>query len=141
GENTIRIRAIDMVGGVSSIATATITKVTSATIRDARIPTGIRVRRRRDSVDILVAKDTSDGFEGSNFLGYNFYASSSPAGSTGYFKINAAPVLESSDIFEEDILSELIDTTNWDVGSTDSGPNNIRIRVTDEDAFGVEQKV
>lgn len=141
GENTIQIRAIDMVGGVSSTSAASITRVTSLTIADARIPTGIRMRRRRDAVDILVAKDTSDGFEGSKFLGYNFYASTSPAGSTGYFKVNEAPVLESSGIFEEDVLYEYEDTTNWEVGSTDSGPNNIRIRVTDEDVFGVEQKV
>lgn len=142
GVNTIAVRAIDIVGGVSATSTATVTRIARPTnILQAQIPTGIRVRRRRDSVDILSAKPSlsflssvSTVVEPSlQLLGYNFYASTSPAGTTGYIKVNERPLLLPV-THEEDVFTPFTDTTNWG----DTFRNWLRIRVTEEDAFGNE---
>lgn len=139
GQNIIGLRAIDIVGGVSAVSTATITRVQEVQGLDLLIPTGIRNQRRRNSVDILAAKPVplfpqgaAENIQNFEFRGFNFYASTAPSGTTGYFKINAAPVTTESTIFEEDLND--IDTNN--VVFVPSG--NMRVRLTQEDAFGVE---
>jgi len=146
GVNTISLRAIDIIGGVSSPSTATVTRVASIQGIDTLIPTGIRVHRKRDSVDILAAIPTADFLAHAavssvsalnvistfEFRGFNFYASSSPGGTSGYFLLNDKPVTVESSTFEED----LIDVTPYNVVFTPQG--NIRVRVTQEDASGDE---
>ena len=150
GVNTILIRAIDLVGSVSAPSTITVTRVSGADAVGSEIPTGIRVERNRDSVDILVAKPTptvevvQDGngnfvsvtTDVSTFVGFNFYASTSPSGTTGYYKINEKPVNTPTEYQEDDITS-YDDIAEWEVGSN----KNLRVRVTEEDEFGNELEV
>lgn len=141
GLNTFQIRAIDIVGGVSPISTVSVTRVASIDQTSAQIPTGIRVERHRDSVDILVAQPAAIVVASSTtvtsqptFLGFNFYASANPGGATtGYFKINASPVSQTT-TFQEDVFGTLSDVAVWD----NTFHKNIRIRVTDMDEFGNE---
>jgi hypothetical protein len=107
GSNSVRIRSIDIVGSVSPIATASITRV-AAIEGGGAIPTGIKTRRRRSEVDILIAKLNQQFSAGRGefselaqaeinnyeFQGFNVYASTSPGGTTGYFKINENIVTE-----------------------------------------------
>jgi hypothetical protein len=136
GVNTIQIRAIDIVGGVSPISTVTVTRVATITSSVTPIPTGIRVIRHVNTVDILAAMPAAPatGVTAPTFLGFNFYASANPGGATtGYFLINQSPVLSTTE-YEEDDLGTLNDTVTW----TDSYHKNVRIRVTDVDDFGNE---
>ena len=138
GVNTIRIRAIDLIGGVSPVSVAEVTRVSTADgSADVLIPTGIRLKRRRGSVDILAAKTTLFDnlpvvLDNLDFRGFNFYASDSPGGTTGRFKINAALVT--------DVSVEEEDTSVVSSNQTDFAPigAQLRVLVTQEDAFGVQ---
>jgi uncharacterized phage protein gp47/JayE len=142
GQNTIALRSIDIVGGVSAASVARITRVSQAGNLDLLIPTGVRVRRSRDAVNILAEKpdlstltgpiDNPQNFE---FRGFNFYASAVPAGTTGYFKINDQPVTVESTEFEEDVQELPTASYNAVFASLE---NNLRIRITQEDEFGAE---
>lgn len=139
GENTIRLRAIDIVGGVSGVSTATVTKVLGLDGLGELTPSGIRVRRRRNAVDILAVKPSAlvggvgdSAVSSWEFRGFNFYASSSPAGTTGYIRVNERPVTEVSTVFEEDLLD--IDTLQ----TVFPALGDVRIRVTQEDSLGGE---
>lgn len=159
GINTIQLRTIDIVGGVSPVSTVTVTRVEDVVSAGAQIPTGIRVRRHRDSIDILVQKpkpivtvvpqvlSNVGGNTTPNtgiivtvpmptLIGYNFYASTDSGGSTGYFKVNDAPV-STSTVFEEDILGELDDIAIWD----NANFATVRIRVSEVDQFQNELSV
>jgi len=141
GVNTIVLRAIDLTGGVSATATALVTLVQSLDDSSRFIPTSIRARRRRDAVDILVAQPL-DNWPGPTtafgavttdiFRGFNIYASSTPGGTAGYFKVNELPAQEIVD-YEEDTFPIGDDTTTWDVAAP-----NARVQVTDVDEFGNE---
>src|ERR1700679_745139 len=61
GVNTIQIRTIDIVGGVSPTSTVTITYVASILNVAAQIPTGILVQRNRNTVNILAAIPATTG--------------------------------------------------------------------------------
>lgn len=142
GENVIAVRVVDIIGGVSAPATANITKVDAAANAIIYIPTGIRVSRRRDTIDVLAALPTlpnisTVGFyvPQPQFRGFNFYASATPAGATGYFRINETLVNLPMTV-EEDVTPVSNDTTRWS-----SVQSVMRVRVTDEDEFGVEQAV
>jgi len=146
GANTIAIRAIDLVGSVSAVSTASITRVRD--IRDfiAEIPTGVKTRRRRDAVDLLVAKPQTQYTVSSGvaipipsnltLLGFNFYASTTASGATGYFKINESPVLDST-VFEEESLAVLEDSTTWQT-LTGTG---VSIRVAEVDELEQETSI
>jgi hypothetical protein len=142
GLNTIQLRTIDIVGGASAISTVAVTRVRSIDNTSAPIPTGIRVHRRRNSVDLLAGKPpevdptTLAPVTTPTPIGFNFYAATAAGGgSTGYFKINDKPVLTST-VFEENVLGSLPDFAIWD------GTNQtVRIRVTEEDEFGNELAV
>lgn len=139
GVNTIQIRAIDIVGGVSPISTVTVTRVATLSLSTTRIPTGIRVIRHMNSVDILASQPAPPlaNVTLPTFLGFNFYASANPGGATtGYFKVNQTPVSATTE-FQEDDLGTLSDTATW----TDSFKQNVRIRVSDVDDFGNELAV
>lgn len=138
GINTLALRAIDIVGGVSSPSTVTITRVDAAGNLELLIPSGIRMNRKRGSVDILAAQPANFYLQGSvdnplnyEFRGFNFYASTSPAGTTGYYKVNGSPVTQTS-VYEEDL--EEIATQH--VVFAPQG--NVRLRVTQEDEFQQE---
>lgn len=148
GVNTILLRTIDIVGGVSATSSATITRVLSIS-SSAVTPTGIRVRRHRDSIDILAAKPLNIPnitFQSQQaqllfgpaptLIGFNFYASTAPGGSTGYFKINDKPILTTT-VFEENVLGSTSDLAIWD----NTNHKTVRIRVTEQDQFGAELSV
>lgn len=140
GLNTILIRAIDIVGGVSPPATVSITRISTFDDVTSLTPTGIRLRRRRDSIDLLIAKpdpilpaglpfQVPDQLE---FRGFNIYASTSPSGTTGYFRVNETPV--TSPITEEEdafVFGEAQPVFEPEAGF-------LRIIALQEDTFGVE---
>ena len=137
GVNTIRLRAIDIVGAVSAISTALITRVSDTLVTAAQIPSGIRVQRRRDTVELLAALPQGALVPSLpsgqlKFMGFNFYASASPGGTTGYFKINDTPVTTASTVHTEDVFASLPVVARWD----DSAYRNLRVRITEEDEFG-----
>lgn len=141
GVSTIAFRAVDIVGSVSAISTVSITRVSAIEEGEALIPTGLKIRRRRDAVDILVAKPvpvdpqgTGQDLSGFEFRGYNFYASTSEGGaSNAYFKLNSSPVTEASTVFDERLIE--VDS-NQTVFLNDG--YEVRIRVTQQNAFGEE---
>jgi hypothetical protein len=150
GVNTILLRTIDIVGGVSATSSVLVTRVVEDNIPGTEIPTGIRVRRNRNSIDVLVAKpkpitsviqDENGNYvlvtvNTATFLGFNFYASVEPAGATGYYRINEKPITSPSEFEEDDIVS-YDDLAIWDVSSAKS----IRLRISEEDEFGNELQV
>lgn len=136
GVNTIRIRSIDIVGSVSPISTATATKVTQLANEDFQVPSGIKVRRERDQIKLLVAKPDLGNFAtdtGAEFRGFNFYASTASGGTTGYYKINENPVTVDATEYDEDANEVYSGMTSFTPVST-----NLRVRVTQEDVFGAE---
>jgi hypothetical protein len=141
GLNTILVRTIDIVGGVSSTSTVTVTKLRQSDIPRVNIPTGVRVRRRRDAVDILAAipEVLEEGLYGATetnlFRGFNFYASTSAGGTSGYYLINESAVTDASSVYEEDTFSIGEDTTTWAKSDT---ADFVRIKVVEEDVFGNE---
>lgn len=142
GVNEIRLRSIDIIGGVSAPSRATVTKVAQSEGLDTLIPTGIRVERLRNSVNILASKPEQafsvvslDNVQSYDFRGFNFYASVNPGGSTGYFKVNSVPITTQSTTFQEDL-------SNLEAYNTVFAPtSNIRVRITQEDDFGNETAV
>ena len=156
GVNVILIRTVDIIGGVSATSSVTVNRVAVLDTTGTQIPTGIRVRRHRNVVDILTAKPkpittfvpNENVVFGSTptpqdlvlvtvdtatFLGFNLYASTSPAGATGYFRINEKPITTPSELEEDDILA-YDDLAIWDVSSAQV----IRVRISEEDEFGNE---
>jgi len=132
GVNTILLRAIDIVGGVSATSSVVVTRVLSTDTTGTQIPTGIRVLRHRDRVEILVAKPVPFP-ESATFQGFNFYASATPAGETGYYRVNEKPVNAPTE-FQQDNIRAFDDLAVWEVSSA----NRIRLRISEEDAFGAE---
>jgi hypothetical protein len=141
GANTISVRVVDIVGGISAPAVALIDRVQRSSDTLEYIPTGLRVRRRRDNVDILVAKIQPSVGSGGDYLplptlrGFNFYASTAPGGATGYVRINDKLVLDSIE-YEEDTYEVGKSTTQWP-----STTLTTRVRVTEEDDLGTEINV
>lgn len=151
GLNTILLRTIDIVGAVSAVSTVSVTRVLTTSDVITQIPTGVRIRRNRNSVDVLALKPVlistpqPAAIPGqviqnvsalsvpptTSFVGFNFYAATSPGGSTGYFRINSAPVSLTTE-FEQDVITSANDTAVWD----NTTLKNVRIRVTEENDFG-----
>lgn len=150
GVNTILIRTVDIVGGVSASSSVIVTRITDADTTGTQIPTGIKVLRYRDFVKILASKpqpltnvvqDDSGSLvlvttQTSTFVGFNIYASTQPAGANGYFKINENPITLSGQL-EETSITTFDDIALWDV----SNSYLVRVRVTEEDVFGNETLV
>lgn len=142
GVNTILIRTIDIVGGVSGASSVEITKVGMADVQQADIPTGIRVRRRRNSVDVLAAYPVQQFSSANipvlnNFLGFNYYASTSPGGSSGYFRINESTVTKKSTVFEEDVQEIAAESLTW----ANAFQKNVVLKLSEVDEFGNELSV
>jgi len=138
GINTIQLRAIDISGGVSAPSTAQVSRITLDRNVEDLIPTGVRLRRRRDSVQILCTQQSTasvgDQPDDLEFRGFNFYASTAPGGTTGYYKVNRTPVTD-IDTIEEDFYP--LDGGEIETTWSPTG-NYIRIEVTEVDEFGVE---
>jgi hypothetical protein len=136
GVNTVELRSIDILGRVSAPSVVTVTRVDQLVQYDYLIPTGIRLHRRRDSVDLLVATtDLQATLLGGTelpleFRGFNFYASSSAGGTSGYYKVNDKPVSAVTES-EEDLFEVDRRQTDFAVASS-----MVRIRVDQEDGFG-----
>lgn len=142
GVNTIALRAIDIVGGVSAVSTAEITRIQDTDDAALFIPTGIRLRRGRGIVTLLASKPETvviaDGQTfGSTleFQGFNYYASLDAGGVSGRFKINSALVTDVT-TQEEDLIQ--LETGNAIFTPTGTG-TLVRTVVTEEDEFGVIQ--
>ena len=138
GVNTIAIRAIDLVGGVSPVSTAEITRIQAVDQASLFIPTGVRLRRRRNFVTILASEPNpvnttdADAFTSTlEFRGFNFYASTAAAGTTGRNKINNSPVTEVT-VQEEDLL----DIDEGEAVFTPTTGSVVRVVVTEENEFG-----
>lgn len=134
GVNTLLLRAIDLVGSVSAASSVQITRVQSSTQFDAVIPSGIRVRRRRGAITLLISSrlptDNPAFTDPLVFQGFNVYASTSAGGTSGRFKVNAQPLTEVAT--QEEDVTEL--TTTQSV-FTPQG-TIARTVVTLEDEFG-----
>jgi hypothetical protein len=141
GLNTILVRTIDIVGGVSATSTVSVTKLRASDVPQVDIPSGIRVRRRRDAVDLLAAipavveEGTFGATETSLFQGFNFYAGTEPGGSAGYFLLTSTIISQASTVFEEETFPVGEDSTLWTRSET---ADFIRIKVVEEDVFGNE---
>jgi hypothetical protein len=138
GVNTLQIRTIDIVGGVSPISTVSVTRVATITSISTQIPTGIKVNRNRNTVDILasVPVTPSNTTTTVQFIGFNFYASTAPGGTTGYFLINSTPVTTASTEYEQTTLATTAFGTTWQGGQANT--QYVRVRVTTEDQFNNE---
>lgn len=142
GENTIQLRAIDILGGVSAPSVVSATRVDQLVDYDYLIPTGIRLHRRRDAVDLLVAKTEATnllvGVGGTSlvqpleFRGFNVYAAAQAGGlGTGYYKVNVTPV--SATVTQEEDLQAI---SSWQTDFPLVG-SFVRVAITQEDDFGV----
>lgn len=124
GINTIEVRAILATGEVSGAATASVEVVREGDLDlIALAPSGLRVRRQRDAVELVwSASDMS------NVLGYNVYASMDRGGGyQGYTKINAQLV---SDIaFQEENLLDVTDDITFYQGEG----GQLRVLLVEED--------
>ena len=140
GDNTILLRAIDIVGSVSATSSAEITRVLQIEGENTLVPTGVKVNRKRNSVDILAAVPTDLTFAGGTrvgdveleFRGFNFYASTSEGGTTGYYRINETPVTDSTTV-EENAADVAANSTEFDPDA-----NYLRILVKTEDEYQQE---
>lgn len=143
GVNTIQVRAIDIIGGVSAPSTATVTLVQSVDTVGTQIPSGVRVERVRNAVNIFIAIPTADMTENADptgtpitfpaaFQGFNIYAGSAPAGVNGLFKINADLIKPTVAVSKEEVLLSTPIIASW----PDSEMQNVRIQITETDNFG-----
>jgi uncharacterized phage protein gp47/JayE len=97
GKNTIEVRSIHSNGHASAISSAEITIASENEIDVlVEVPSGLRVRRKQDAVEIIWTENDDD-----SVVGYNLYASSEAGGgSSGYTRINQSRITEPS--FEEE---------------------------------------
>lgn len=132
GVNTVQVRIIDVLGNVSSPSTATIDvdRETELALRVAS-PTGLRVRRRRDSVEIVWAKSPFD-----NVIGYHIYAAvATGGGEQGYIRLN--PRLMEDVAFQEELLNNINEDSTF---YTNEG-GVLHVLVIEEDFNGNPIKV
>jgi len=137
GLNTILIRTIDTIGSVSGASSVSVTKVKQSDVLQVDTPSGIRVRRRRNAVDILVAvpsqQFSTNGTPLDNtFRGFNFYASTTPGGTNGYYKINSSVVSAKSTVYEESTTTIASESTSFE----NDNRANLVLRLVDQDDFG-----
>jgi len=100
GRNVIQVRAVDTTGAVSSPSTVTVDLLRETEVDLVSAPpTGIRLRRKRASVEVVFAQSDLQ-----NVRGYNVYASTEPGGGTsGYFKLNRDLITDVA--FQEETLT------------------------------------
>lgn len=129
GNNTIEVRSIDTTGAFSSSAIANITVLRPGQIDlISEAPSGLRVRRKRDSVELIWAETDIP-----NVKGYHIYASSEEAGgSEGYVRVNKDLITTPS--FQEERLVDVTEDSTF----FNNNFGQLRIRLTEEDFTGQE---
>lgn len=115
GSNTVRLRAVDVGGGVSSPSTISVEITTDADLGIIpQAPTGVSILRKAKSVDLSwsdVSTDTASG--------YNVYASTGPGGTgSGYLRINADMVQAGSSTVTE-FTDNVVGNFSYDLSDTD----------------------
>jgi hypothetical protein len=125
GNNIIRLRAVDMSGGVSTAATADVTVVSNFDLGTSlQSPTGVLLKRRAKSVDIAWSNVMTEAASG-----YNIYASTGAGGTgSGYLRVNMDMIQSgtpTSSGFEETTLANI----EYELSDTD-GNSDLQI-VTD----------
>ena len=122
GSNEIGIRTKDAWGHVSATGTVTVTRVLDSGILSVPSPpTGTKVYRHIDSVEVSVVASPS-----ANVVGYNFYASQYPGGGTaGYLRVNQDTVTVSS---ETETSTEVLEEAT----ATSSAVTAYRVRIGTE---------
>lgn len=125
GDNTLRIRAVDIGGGVSPPAIISISIFSDADIGvSTQAPTGVVVKRRAKSVDVCWSDVMTDGASG-----YNVYASTGAGGTgSGYLKVNADMISVDNPKISE-FYDSAIGGFQYDLTDTD-GSSDLQI-VTD----------
>lgn len=134
GDNTIRLRSVDLSGGVSPPAVISVTVFTDDDLGSpAQSPTGVVAQRRSKSVDICWSDVMTN-----EASGYNIYASTGAGGTgSGYLRVNEEMIpidsTKVSDYYESTIgnfvhdlsdtdgssyLQIITDTTNPSTGDT-----------------------
>lgn len=85
GQNVVRLRSVDISGGVSPVSTATLNVVAESDLKTLLAPpTGLSLQRRATSVDVSWSDLVT-----SNVTGYNVYASTGGGGTgSGYLRVN-----------------------------------------------------
>lgn len=129
GSNTVRVRAILSTGEATPPAVAEVTVLSSEEIGlVVPAPTGLRVRRRSDAVELVWAASDSSFVES-----YNVWASTEPAGGKdGYRLVSSEPITEVS--FQEENRVEATSTS----ATYEAAPNSrLRTTLIEEDAFGI----
>ena len=128
GDNEIKVRAVLTGGGFSPEAVVVATLVSNQSIINAVPPSGISVERNFNNVTISLI-----GLSDSKVQGYNFYASVNPGGgATGYFKINANLITDSSTFNESSPLFNL----NVQSTSQDADPLFFEFQAQQENSDG-----
>lgn len=124
GVNTIQVRTVDSTGAVSGVAVATL-EVVRAEDLDIVVtaPTGLRVRRRSNAVELVWAQNQEPAV-----LGYHVYAATEAGGGeVGYSRLNRDLITEAA--FSEDALVDVESS----VLTYNSQGASLRVLLTDED--------
>lgn len=102
GLNTIRITAVDKTTSLDSDPTTiNITLVSSDQFISVSAPTGVRLKRYQDKIEVICAQNSEP-----QVIGYNFYVYTSSGGlNNQYVKINSQPVTTYS--FYEDVVTQI----------------------------------
>jgi hypothetical protein len=125
GQNVVRLRAVDVGGGVSSPATISVDIVSEADLDiSVQSPSGMEIRRRAKSVDVVWSDVMTDGASG-----YNIYASTGPGGTgSGYLRVNA-DMIQTGSLSITEFYEDPIGNFSYDLSDTD-GSSDLLI-VTD----------
>jgi len=103
------------------IEESTTSSVTASLVRDTSItssigiPTGVKIKRAKDTIKVMVPVDAITPNSNSDIVGVNFYVSLTPGGgSNGYVQMNETYVTEIDDIETETVAiadTSITDTT------------------------------
>jgi hypothetical protein len=122
GSNQVRLRAVDIGGGVSPPAIISVEMVTDADLGTiVQAPSGVSVKRRANSIDIQwssVSTETASG--------YNIYASTGAGGTgSGYLRVNADTIPVDSPTSSQ-FVDSLIGGFSYDLTDSD-GSSDLQI--------------
>lgn len=132
GENKFTIVGYTGSGAATDAIEAIIVNADEDTLGiDASPPTGIRVRRTRDRVEILCVESPEP-----EVVGYNFYAAALPAGGTeGYLRINPDLVTTPSESREEVLDKDTIITETANQDGTVTRTTTVEERIRTRNIF------
>jgi len=112
GRNSIRVRAVDVTGAISAPSEVTVDLLREQDVALVSAPpSGIRLRRKRDAVEIVFSEQLLP-----NIKGYNVYASTEAGGGTsGYYRINRDIIQDIA--FQEETLTRVPENTTSTSGT------------------------